>query len=294
MADNFPLSTWDGVNSPWQNIQNWRVYGHDGSGTSNTGFRNYGATGVNSSSGAGTRSTWFKDGNAVQRTQFRSPNAGVRQRFYGGEQIRSFNSKPVGDIVNRAVKRGQELFNDPDTLASMPQSGFKGKVARGMQTLFNNPNIPKPVVSQPATPQPVFATDPTVLGRQQAAKEMRASREAGTFQPAEAASRPTIQTPSSFAATPSILTPEQRSQMAAQQRQELGLAPREAAQQPEAKVLTPLQQRSAEMRLANEQRRSQQAPPAEQPPKSRGVQRARKSAIGVWGQTRINESLGLE
>ena len=107
MADNFPLSTWDGVNSPWQNIQNWRVYGHSGSGTSNTGFRNYGATGVNTSSGVGTAQTWFKDGTPVQRTQYRAPSAGVQQRFTG-DQIRSNTPPPMAPAIQGAIKGIQQ------------------------------------------------------------------------------------------------------------------------------------------------------------------------------------------
>lgn len=290
MAENFPISTWDGVNSPWQNIQNWRVYGHDGSGTTNTGFRNYGATGVNTSYGTGLGETGFKQGMAVQRTQYRAPNAGVRQRFSGDDQIRSFNSAPMAGVVNKAMAQGRELFNDPNVLSSLPQQGFRGRVAQGMQKFFADPNAPQPAVQQPATPERVLATDPAVLARQQGAMQARAARASGTFQPE---ARPVVpMAKPSFEPDRPQYTPAQREQMRTEQRQRLGMPPVQPAPTPQPKTLTP-QQQKAVAGVAAMRAKMAKSPAAETPSTSRTTKRARKSAIGSWGQGRINEALGL-
>lgn len=291
MAENFPISTWDGVNSPWQNIQNWRVYGHDGSGTSNTGFRNYGATGVNTSYGMGLGETGFKQGMAVQRTQYRAPNAGVRQRFSGDDQIRSFNSAPMSGVVNKAMAQGREMFNNPNVTANLPQEGFRGRVARGMQKFFNDPNVPKPIEEAPTVQERVINTDPTVIARQQAAMQARSARESGTFQPE---ARPVVpMTKPSFEPDRPQYTPEQRQQMYAEQRQRLGMPPVQEPPAPPKTPLTPQQQKVVKAAAA-QRALLFKSPAAETPSTSRTTKRARKSAIGVWGQGRINESLGLE
>lgn len=153
MADSFPISTWDGVNSPWQNIQNWRVYGHDGSGTSNTGFRNYGATGVNTSYGTGLGETGFKQGMAVQRTQYRAPNAGVRQRFSGDDQIRSFNSPPSAGIIKNAITGFQNKRAEDRRMQEAAEAKQKSEEEAKQRHLFQvNQGISQ--FKTPAAPPP--------------------------------------------------------------------------------------------------------------------------------------------
>ena len=153
MADNFPLSTWDGVNSPWQNIQNWRVYGHSGSGTANTGFRNYGATGVNTSYGTGLGETGFKQGMAVQRTQYRAPNAGVRQRFSGDDQIRSFNSAPSAGIIKKATTDFQQNRAENIRMQEAAEAKQKSEEEAKQRQLFQvNQSISQ--FKTPAPPPP--------------------------------------------------------------------------------------------------------------------------------------------
>jgi hypothetical protein len=120
----FPMLAWSGVTHPYQGIQQWRMYGHAGAGTENTGWRNYGAVGYNTSDGAGTRGTWFREGTPVQRTQFRAPNAGVSQRFTG-DQIRP-NTPPsmAGGIQNTisAIKEGREQNRQMQEAAAQKQA----------------------------------------------------------------------------------------------------------------------------------------------------------------------------
>ena len=313
MADNFPLSTWDGVNSPWQNIQNWRVYGHSGSGTSNTGFRNYGATGVNTSYGTGVGETGFKGGMSVQRTQFRSPSAGVSQRFNRGEQLLSFNTTPVAPKIRQSLKEAQgmgiSLSAESEEEESTQQKTTKtkqgsnpapqGKLSFGQRIRrFGEVALTGTSTVRPPEPEPerVVTDDPVVLARQQKGREARAAREAGTlntfFQPEERPVVPMTETPRSF--TPDIpqYTPEQRRQMAAEQRQRLGMPPRQPVQQPAPFVPTPLQERVIKG-VAEMKAQMTKGPAAEKSSTSRTSKRARKSAIGVWGQNRINEELEL-
>lgn len=273
MADNFPLSTWDGVNSPWMNIQNWRVYGHGGSGTSNTGFRNYGATGVNSSSGVGTRQVGFREGMPVQRTQYRAPNAGVQQRFTG-DTIRPNTPPSMAPAIQGFIKTGKKLFSDPEMVAQMPQDGWRGKVTRGMNTFFTGPT-PKVAKEEAVEPERVVTNDPIVLARQQRAREGREAREAGTFQPEV---RPLIpMTKPSF--TPDIpqYTREQRQQMRTEQRQRLGQPPIQPPTPPEPFVPTSLQQRAIEGAAANKALR-EKSPAAETPSTSRLSKRPQQRA----------------
>lgn len=238
MADNFPISTWDGVNSPWQNIQNWRVYGPSGSGTSNTGFRNYGATGVNTSSGVGTAQTWFREGTPVQRTQYRAPSAGVQQRFTG-DAIRPNTPPSMAKGFKDLLDTGSAMFSDPDLVASLPQN----KLTRGLNRFFNGP-APKAVEEETVEPERVVNDDPIVLARQQRAREGREAREAGTFQPEV---RPVVpMTKPSF--TPDIpqYTREERQQMRTEQRQRLGQPPIQPPTSPEPFTPTPQQQKTNE------------------------------------------------